>query len=64
VLFPKLLIHVNGRLHAFRGQTNIAWRFGSRIKVCEVKHIIGPIYKRTSYDFFECIDRFDIPRGE
>ncbi len=61
---PKLLVHTNGRLHAFRGQNMIAWRFGHRIKVCEVKHIFGPFYKRTSHDFFDFIDRFEIYQGQ
>ena len=61
---PKLLVHECGRLHAFRGQNQIAWRFGGRVKVCEVKHIFGPFYKRISYDFFERLDRFEIYQGQ
>lgn len=62
MIFPKLLTN-NGQLYAFRGQNQIAWRFGRRIKVCRVKHVIGPIYRRTSSDFFECIDYFQAIRN-
>ena len=60
-LFPKLLVHENGRLHAFIRQNMIAWRFGRRILVCEVSKLFGPIYRKTSGEFFDCIDNFSIP---
>jgi len=61
MIFPKLLIHTGGGLYAFRGQNQIAWRFGRRIKVCAVRHVIGPIYRRISGDFFETVDNFRQP---
>lgn len=63
MIFPKLIVNENDRLHAYRGQNQIAWRFYRRIKVCEVKHVIGPFYRRTSYDFFDRIDRFRIAKA-
>ncbi|KKL48589.1 hypothetical protein LCGC14_2324000 [marine sediment metagenome] len=64
MISPKLLIHNNGRLHAYRGLNQIAYRFGGRVRVCEVKQVFGPIYRRISHDFFECIDRFVPYRGQ
>lgn len=61
MIFQKLLIHVDGKLYAFRGQNQIAWRFGRRIKVCAVSRVIGPIYRRISGDFFETVDHFRQP---
>ncbi len=61
---PKLLISRNtGDLYAFRDFNTIAWRFGGQVKVCKVKHVWGPFYRRLSGDFFEDLDRFSIPEG-
>lgn len=64
MIAPKLLLHNCGKLHAYRGQNRIAWRFGRRILVCEIHHVFGPFWKRRSDDFFERIDRFRIPTLE
>ncbi len=62
MIAPKLLTHKStGALYAFRRYNSIAYRFGKQIKVCKVKKIIGPFYKRMSRDFFERIDFFDVP---
>lgn len=62
MISPKLLTN-QGQLYAFRGQNQIAWRFGRRIKVCRIKHVIGPFYQRTSSDFFDCVDYYQIPHN-
>ncbi len=61
---PKLLISRNtGALCAFRGFNAVAWRFGGQVKVCQVKHVWGPFYRRLGGDFFEDLNRFYIPEG-
>jgi len=59
MISPKLLENIHDdQLYALRGQNQIAWRFGRRVKVCRVKRVIGPFYRRTSSDFFGCVDHF------
>ena len=58
MISPKLLTHNDGKLYAFRGQNQIALRFGRQIRVCQVTHLFGCVYRRTSGDFFDCIDGF------
>jgi hypothetical protein len=54
---PKLLRHWTGGLYAYRGTNQIAYRFGNRITVAEVRRKVGPFFV-LGPDFFEAISQF------
>jgi len=41
---PKLLRHTDGKLYAYRGLNEIAYRFGDQIRVAAVRRSFGPFY--------------------